>query len=240
MTNFYHIGVNRKLLLLLVILIVMVLLNLEVQGSGKPGDFYTGDKLKNNPPPQMQGSSANKRVEHFMEALFETGEIFEEHDISYPGGVSKFEAVGFGEVQGSKKVQAVESAGRYSVNINENYRAYTDPQAVEDEYLQVKSGFDVARARTHSAVVGTEPNPGETGYLSQLVASNVEQEGEYLKYRGSVDTSDGRSRMETAIGDSSSSVDVEGESRVKEKAIVDTGGSRTGWWNVEWETDEEE
>ncbi|MFO7952849.1 MAG: hypothetical protein R6U91_08630 [Bacillota bacterium] len=239
MVELFNKRVGRIAVLLTLFLIFITGFDLKVQGSGNPGDFYTGDKLKNNPSPYMQDSYANKTVKHFTEALFETGEIFEEHDISYRGGISKFEAVGLGQIQGSKKVQSVESLGQYSVNIHENYRAYTDPNAIEDEYMQAKSGFDVARARTHSAVVGTEPDPGETGYLSQLVASNVDQEGEYLKYRGSVDTSDGRSRMETAIGDSSSNVDVEGQSRVIEKAIIDTGGSRTGWWDVEWETDED-
>jgi len=221
------------------LLIACVSISVHGREQDTPGDFYTGNILRTNPVNPVVESASNKTVEHFNLRIFETGEVFEEEDFAFRGGITKFAAEGFGELQGSKRVQAVDSQTMYSVNINEKFRTYTDPAAAEDEYMQAKSGFDVA-GRAHSAVVGTEPNPGETGYMKQLVASNVDEKGEYLKYKGNVELENGRSRMNTSMAGASTDLDVVGESRVREKAKVETGGSRTGWWDIEWETDEDE
>jgi len=222
-------------------LILVFVLNVAVdaQGESAPVDFYTGNIFRSNPVNSAPGAYANKTVEHHKLRIFETGQIDGARDYSYRGGITKLEALGFGKLQGSKNVQLVEALNWYSVNLAEGFRVFTDPAASEDEYLEAKSGFDVA-GRAHSAVVGTKPNPGETGYMDQVVASRLDEDGEYLNYKGKIELSDGRTRMNTAVGGSSADVDVEGHARVKEKAVVDTGGAQTGWWDVEWETDEDE
>jgi len=234
-------GNNSRYLYIAMMIIISFLIiglintELDAQSNDDLTNFYSGEMLKANLHNPGSSTIDNLEVKRIIDRVNEKGLVDYAEDLTFGRGVSKFDALGFGEARGSRKILTQESPEHFSVNINHKYYALTDSGALEDEYMQLKSGIRVAN---HNVVAGIEPNPGETGYIAQSVASNVDEKGEYLNYTGKINNVEGRTRMETDLDDTTSNLEVQGQARVEDKVIVESGGSRTGWWDLARETDD--
>jgi len=230
---------SRYLYIAMMIMIPFLIIGLinpalDAQSNDDLNDFYSGEMFKANLHNPGSGTSDNLEVKRIIDRVNEKGMVDYAEDLTFGRGVSKFDALGFGEARGSRRILTQESPEHFSVNVNHRYYALTDSGALEDEYMQLKSGIRVA---SHNVVAGIEPNPGETGYITQSVASNVDEKGEYLNYTGKINNVEGRTRMDTDLGGSTNDLDVQGQARIEDKVIVESGGSRTGWWDLARETE---
>lgn len=171
----------------------------------------------------------------FTNSFYHSGDVTHEHQYNFYNGVAGLVAAGKGDLGGTHQGWSVEpdsGSTRYPFAANvQNYFASTAPNALPGQYMRIVGGFSMLSS--HSTQSGVEPSPGSTGYVKDTVAVSSGNGG-YFEHSSQVGTDDGRTRVRSAVDEfSSTNVDVQGTSMYYEKTVVDGGGNKTGWWDME-------
>ncbi len=170
-------------------------------------------------------------ISRFTNIFSYSGNVEHEHLYSMYRGMAGLIAAGRGTLGGthqgwSVKPQRGSNLTPYASSI-QSYFASTAQNALPGQYMRIVGGFSIPNS--HSVQSGAEPNPGETGYVNDTMSIS----SGYFEHSNSTGSSDGRTRVSSSIaGTSSTNVDVEGFSMYYESTSIDSGGPKTGWWDI--------
>lgn len=145
-------------------------------------------------------------------------------------GVAGLVSAGKGELGGTHDGMTREAYRRNSFNSNAFYQITTAPDALPGDYMRMVSAY--SKGNESAARTGIETNPGGTGSIKENAASSSDSGGSYNDYSVNVDTDDGRLIIESAVDDASVSANVEGSGFVYFSITTDSGGQKTGWWDL--------
>jgi len=169
--------------------------------------------------------------ERFSTGFDESGLVEYDHEYKYSGGKLHLVATGIGRAGGGLEVFYGESPVRLSFRSSESHLAYTDPGAGPEEYMNMVASLEAKNAG--KARTEVEPKPGETSHIKQFIATNKDEVGTYVVYENKVNTGDSITDIQYEISGVSSTIRVDGHADVKESVVRDSGGSGTGWWDLD-------
>lgn len=167
----------------------------------------------------------------FMELFSYEGVVEHEHEHTFWGGGSSFYGRGIGTLSGLQTALEKESIMGRTYSSAKSYFVHTYPGLARAESMGAVSSFSVHNR--HSGTLGVRPNPGEDASIKSNVDYSRDQDGEYFRYGSTVNNSDGTTRISTDTGNSETTAEVEGSASYREVVIVDKGGTKTGWWDLD-------
>jgi len=170
-------------------------------------------------------------VSRFTNIFSYFGDVEHEHKYSMYRGVAGLVAAGRGSLGGTHQGWSVEPRSDstltpYASSI-QSYFASTAQNALPGQYMRIVGGFSIPNS--HSVQSGVEAKPGGTGYVNDTMSVS----SSYFEHSNNTGSSDGNTRVSSSIEDTSSSnVNVEGFAMYYEKTSIDSGGPKTGWWDI--------
>jgi hypothetical protein len=167
----------------------------------------------------------------FYKGFKHVGTLDHEHSFSSAEGEIKFFAEGQGLVGGSHNARARDTNTYSKLNSSETYTGYTDRIARSDQYIKLTSSYGLSRG--YKGFSGVMPNTNEIGTISQDISSKSEAgKGHYYKHSNNVKNTDGLTVMRSTAGESVTDIEVDGYTEYREVVIIESGGVRTGWWDM--------
>lgn len=161
------------------------------------------------------------------------GLVRHEHSFSATEGAIRFVAIGQGVVGGSHDAWSrdSDSADRSMLNSFEYYRGVTERTAVPDQFMVIGNRYTIAI--DHSALNAILIKPNGMGLIQQTISSKSEPGvGQYFKQNKRIETTDGTTVIRSSFQGSDTNLEVEGYSEYSEVVIVESGGVKTGWWDL--------
>lgn len=169
--------------------------------------------------------------ERFSMRFDESGIVDYDHEYRYPAGKLHLVAAGLGRAGGGLEVFSGESPERVSFRSSESHLAYTNPGADENNYMNMVASLEAKHAG--KARTEIEPKPGETSHINQFIATNKDEGGTYVIYENKVLTGDSLTDIQYEMSGVSATIKVDGYSDVRETVVRDSGGGKTGWWDLD-------
>lgn len=167
----------------------------------------------------------------FFKSFKHVGTLDHEHSFSSAEGEIKFFAEGQGLAGGSHNARARETNTHSTLNSSETYTGYTDRIARTDQHIKLTSSYGLSRG--YRGFSGVMPNTNEIGTLSQDISSKSEPgKGHYYKNSSDVKNTGGLTVIRSTAGDSVTDIEVDGYTEYREVVIIESGGVRTGWWDI--------
>ena len=189
----------------------------------------TGDEVGTDPATRIGGRF--EEVVKLFELFSYEGVVEHEHEYTFWGGGSSFYGRGTGTLGGTQTALEKSSIMGSIFSSSKSYFVHTYPAVARAESMGAVSSFSIRNR--HSGTLGVRPNPGEKGVIKSNVDYSRDQDGTYFKYGSSVSTSDGTTRINTETGNSDTAAEIEGTAVYYEKVVVDKGGQKTGWWDLD-------
>jgi hypothetical protein len=210
---------NMKRLASVLLLIVLIVgLAATASAQDENGDEDTMERL-------------GAVVSRFTNIFSYSGDVEHEHGYSMYRGFAGLVAAGRGTLGGTHQGWSVEprrdsNLTPYASSI-QSYFASTAQDALPGQYMRIVGGFSIPNS--HSVQTGVEVKPGGTGYVNDTMSVS----SGYFEHSNSTGNSDGNTRVSSSIEDTSSTnVNVEGFAMYYEKTSIDSGGPKTGWWDI--------
>ncbi len=167
----------------------------------------------------------------YFRSFRHVGTVDHEHSFSSAEGAVRFAAEGQGLVGGSHDAWARDGRVQSILNSMETYICYTDRIAASDQHMRMISRYGLSR--DNSAITGMMLKPNEIGRIDQTVSAKSEPGvGHYFKSSNSVKTTDGTTVIQRSVGNSVTNIEVEGYTEYREVVVVESGGVKTGWWDL--------
>ncbi|MBW6464112.1 MAG: hypothetical protein K0B84_08000 [Firmicutes bacterium] len=218
-------NLNRKLLLISIFVVCLLLFVVT------PVIAQNG----NDDDDEKETTRFSQVISRYTNSFYYGGNVNHEHQYNFYNGMAGLIAAGRGELGGTHEgwsVRPRKGFEGYSIANNiQNYVASTANNALPGQYMRIVGGFSLRNS--HGAQSGVEMAPGATGYVKDTVSVS-RGDGGYFEHSNHSGTDDGRLRVQSSIEDTSStSVDVVGFSMYHEKTVIDGGGPKTGWWDLE-------
>jgi hypothetical protein len=170
-------------------------------------------------------------ISRFSNIFSYVGAIEHEHGYSMYRGFAGLVAAGRGSLGGTHQGWSVEprrdsNLTPYASSI-QSYFASTAQNALPGQYMRMVGGFSIPNS--HSVQTGVEVKPGGTGYVNDTMSVS----SGYFEHSNSTGSSNGNTRVSSSIeGTSSTTVNVDGFAMYYEKTSIDSGGPKTGWWDI--------
>lgn len=167
----------------------------------------------------------------FMELFSYEGVVEHEHEYTFWAGGSSFYGRGTGTLSGLQTALEKESILGRTFSSAKSYFVHTYPGLARAESMGAVSSFSIRNR--HSGTLGVRPNAGEDATIKSNVDYSRDQGGEYFKSGSSASNTDGTTRINTDVGGSTTTAEVEGTVIYHEVVKVEKGGTKTGWWDTD-------
>lgn len=179
----------------------------------------------------IAASTFNEIIRRFYKGFKHIGTIEHEHFFSSDDGSAGFTAMGLGLAGGGHDAWSTRSENRRTFNSDETYMGYTARGALPELYMGIVSTYELTRG--YSSTIGLLLKPNELGRIKQTVSSATEPgKGSYTKQSSKAENTGGTTKIQSSGGGASTNIEVEGYSKHWEVVIVETGGTKTGWWDL--------
>lgn len=185
---------------------------------------------------EAEGSRFARVISEYTNVFSYSGQSEHQHQFNFYNGMAGVIGAGRGSLGGSHFGWSVQP-GKNSIiaaqaGNTQSYTAATAAGARPDELVRIIGGFSLANS--HAVQSGVMPAPGSTGYVHNAMAVKAGSSGCFVQ-TNSTGVEKGKLRVESGIKDTSSStVKVEGSGMYYESTVIDGGGAKTGWWDMQF------